>query len=114
MAKCVFCAIANGESPARIRFEDDDVVAFDDINPKAPIHILVVPKKHIRSMRDLRGSDEKLIGHMMMVIKKVAEEADLKETGYKVVINTGKEAGQLVDHLHAHILGGKLLARMAV
>jgi histidine triad (HIT) family protein len=114
MAKCIFCAIANGESPAHIRYEDDDVVAFDDINPKAPVHILVVPKKHIRSMRDLRRTDEKLMGHLMMVVKKVAEEAGLKETGYKVVINVGKEAGQLVDHLHAHILGGKLLARMAV
>ena len=109
MANCIFCKIANGESPARIRYEDDDVVAFDDINPKAPVHILVVTKRHLKSMSDLRGSDEKLIGHLMMIIKKVAEES-----GYKVVINTGKEAGQLVDHLHAHILGGKLLARMAV
>lgn len=114
MAKCIFCQIANGEIPARIRYEDDDVVVFDDINPKAPFHVLVVPKKHIKNLNDASKTDQDLLGHMLLVVQKVTKEAKVAENGYKVVINNGKESGQLVDHLHMHILGGKLLSRMNV
>jgi histidine triad (HIT) family protein len=114
MARCIFCKIADGELPARMRFEDDEVIAFDDINPKAPVHILIVPKKHITSLRDAAKHDADVLGHMLIVAQQVAEEAGVGDRGYKVVINTGKEAGQLVDHLHMHLLGGKLLARMQV
>ena len=114
MPKCIFCKIANGESPARIRFEDDDLVAFDDINPKAPFHVLVVPKKHLKNLNHTVKSDQDLLGHLLLTARKIAEEAKIAEGGYKIVINNGKESGQLVDHLHLHILGGKLLARMDV
>jgi histidine triad (HIT) family protein len=114
MAKCVFCQISNGELPAKIRFEDDGVVAFDDINPKAPFHVLIVPKKHIKNLNYAAKNDESLLGHMLLVAQKVAKEGNIADSGYKVVINNGKESGQLVDHLHMHLLGGKLLARMVV
>lgn len=114
MANCIFCKIAKGESPANIRFEDEKIVAFDDINPKAPIHVLIVPKKHVKSINDLPERDTELLGHMIMTAKKLAKELNVSKTGYKLVLNTGKEAGQLVDHLHLHLLGGKLLARMEV
>lgn len=114
MAKCVFCKIANGELPAKIRYEDDEAIAFDDINPKAPFHVLVVPKKHIKNLNYAVKSDELLLGQLLLVAQKVTKENGIADAGYKVVINNGKESGQLVDHLHLHILGGKLLARMVV
>ena len=114
MAKCVFCQIANGEMPAKIRHEDDDLVAFDDINPKAPFHVLIVPKKHIKNLNDAAKFDQEFLGHMLLIAQKVAKEGGIAETGYKIVINNGKGSGQLVDHLHMHLLGGKLLARMTV
>lgn len=114
MAKCIFCKIAGGESPARIRYEDEDIIAFDDINPKAPIHVLIVPKKHIKALMAATKSDADLLGAMLIVAQKLAKETGVDKTGFKVVLNNGEEAGQLVDHLHMHLLGGKLLARMAV
>jgi histidine triad (HIT) family protein len=114
MAKCVFCQVSNGEMPAKIRYEDDDLVAFDDINPKAPFHVLIVPKKHIKNLNDAAKFDQDLLGHMLLIAQKVAAEGGIADTGYKIVINNGKESGQLVDHLHMHMLGGKLLARMVV
>jgi len=112
--KCVFCQIANGEMPSKLRYEDDEVVAFDDINPKAPFHVLVVPKKHLKNLNDAAKMDQSLLGHMLLIAQKVAKDAKVAKLGYKIVINNGKESGQLVDHLHIHILGGKLLARMTV
>jgi len=114
MSKCIFCKIANGQMPAHIRYEDDEVVAFDDINPKAPFHVLIVPKKHLKNLNDTAKIDQDLLGHLLLIAQKVAEEAKVADNGYKIVINNGKESGQLVDHLHLHLLGGKLLARMAV
>lgn len=114
MTKCIFCKIVNGESPARIRYEDDEIVAFDDINPKAPVHILIVPKKHIRALSAVTKNDTELLGNMLIAVQKIAKESSIEKSGFKVVINNGKEAGQLVDHLHMHLLGGKLLARMMV
>lgn len=106
MDKCLFCAIADGEIPSKKVYEDESVLAFYDIAPAAPVHILVIPKKHIGSIAELTSSDSEIIGHVFEVIKTVAEEAGL-ENGYRVVSNVGEDGGQSVKHLHFHILGGK-------
>ena len=102
---CIFCKIANKEIPSEITYENEDVISFKDINPKAPIHFLVVPKKHVASLAEIADSDEPLLGNLILTAKKIAEEKGLK--GYKLVINVGREGGQVVDHLHIHLLGGK-------
>ncbi len=102
--ECIFCKIVAGEIPADKVYEDDRVIAFHDIHPKAPVHILVIPKKHIPSLAELESSDEPLVGHMAQVAKQVATEQGLK--GYKVLFNVNKEGGQVVFHLHMHVLGG--------
>ena len=112
--KCIFCKIAKGEMPSHIRYEDEDLLAFDDINPKAPFHVLIIPKKHLKNLNHISKIDEELLGKMLLVVQKITKENGIADSGYKVVINNGKESGQLVDHLHLHILGGKLLARMTV
>lgn len=101
---CIFCKITKEEIPASIVYEDNEVLAFKDIHPKAPVHILVIPKKHVDSLKELE--DEALIGHMFTVINKIAKEQGIAETGYRVVTNCGKGAGQEVMHLHFHIMGG--------
>lgn len=103
---CIFCAIAEGRIPASVRYEDKEVMAFDDINPHAPIHVLVLPKKHIPSLRDVAQADEKLLGKLLYRCKLLAEELNIAESGYRVTINTGKWGGQIVPHLHLHLLGG--------
>ena len=104
MEDCIFCKIAKGEIPSAKVFENDKLVAFNDINPKAKTHILIVPKKHIESVKHLEEADKELIGELFLVAKKIAEEKNLQ--GYKLVINVGREGGQLVDHLHLHLLSG--------
>lgn len=104
MIDCIFCKITQKELPAKIQYEDKEIIAFDDIAPKAPIHILIVPKKHIVSINDLNETEAMLAGKMILVAKKIAQEKGLK--GYKLVFNVGREGGQLVDHLHLHLLGG--------
>ena len=104
MADCIFCEIAAGRSPASVEYEDDKVVAFADINPVAPVHILIVPKKHIPSIADLTSEDEPIVGHMVAVAKKLAENRQLE--GYKLIFNVGEKGGQIVFHLHLHLLGG--------
>jgi len=104
MSDCIFCEIAAGRSPAAIEFEDERVVAFADINPVAPVHILVVPKKHIASVTEIAGEDESLVAHLIFVAKKLAENRQLD--GYKLIFNVGKKGGQIVFHLHLHLLGG--------
>ncbi len=101
---CIFCKIIKGEIPSTKVLENDEVFAFDDINPKAKVHILIVPKKHIESVRSLELSDKGLMGEMVLVAQKIAKEKNL--SGYKLVINVGRDGGQLVDHLHLHLLGG--------
>ena len=108
---CLFCKIINKEIPSSIQYEDDDFVAFNDINPKAKAHILLVPKRHIHSVAALKDSDEELIGTMVMAAKKVASDAGLES--YRLVFNSGRDAGQEVDHLHLHILGGNKLGPIA-
>ena len=106
---CIFCKIARGEIPANKVYEDEEFVAFRDINPQAPTHILVIPKKHIESLSDVKEEDRELLGKLLWVAKKVAQELNLKK-GYRLVINTGPDGGQEVLHLHVHLLGGRAMA----
>ncbi len=99
---CIFCKIIKGEIPSAKVFEDEKLVAFLDINPKAKVHILIVPKKHIESVKHLQNTDKELIGDLVLAAKAIAEEKNLH--GYKLVINVGREGGQIVDHLHLHLL----------
>ena len=105
---CIFCKIANKEAPADIVYEDDRFVAFKDIEPKAPIHLLIIPKKHIPSINHLTREDQELMGEMIMLAQKIAKDSNLK--GYKLLINVGREGGQVIDHLHLHLLAGKMLS----
>ncbi len=109
MEDCLFCKIVKGEIPSTKVYEDEFVYAFKDINPEAPVHILVIPKKHIGSINKIEKEDEELIGKIFTTIKKVAKDQGIAESGYRVVSNCGKDAGQTVMHLHFHILGGKTL-----
>lgn len=99
---CIFCKIISGEIPSEKVFEDNKIIAFNDINPKAKVHILIVPKKHIESVKHLEEGDKELMGEMFLVVRQIAEEKNL--VGYKIIINVGREGGQLVDHLHLHLL----------
>lgn len=108
MENCLFCKIINGEIPSNRVYEDEEILAFKDIKPLAPIHILIIPKKHISSANDLKEGDEKVIGKIFTVINKLAKEFKL-DNGYRIVNNCGKDGGQEVMHLHFHLLGGKKL-----
>ena len=104
MEECIFCKIVKGEIPSTKVFDEEKVIAFNDINPKAKVHILVIPKKHIESVKSLEESDRVLVGELFLVAKNIAKEKNLQ--GYKIIINVGREGGQLVDHLHLHLLSG--------
>ena len=106
---CVFCKIVAGEMPTDILYQDEEVIAFHDINPIAPTHLLIVSKKHIPSLLHLTDAEVPLIGHMTKVANQLAKEHGVAESGYRLVINCGKDGGQLVPHLHMHLLGGRLL-----
>ena len=106
---CIFCKIINREIPANIVYEDDEIIAFKDIEPVAPIHILVIPKKHISSLTELSKEDEAVIGRIYTIINKIAKEQGIFEKGYRVIINCGEDGGQVVKHIHFHLLGGKKL-----
>ena len=106
---CIFCQIVDGKLPSDIVYQDDEVLAFRDINPRAPVHLLIIPKKHIASLNQLTEKEMPLIGRMVSVASKLAEREGIYESGYRLVINCGKEGGQLVPHLHLHLLGGKQL-----
>ena len=104
---CLFCKIANREATAEIVYEDETLVAFKDIRPKAQIHFLIVPKKHIPSVDHLAIEDENLMGALILGAQKIARERNLK--GYKLQINVGRDGGQLIDHLHLHLLAGEII-----
>lgn len=104
---CIFCKIINKEIPAKIVYEDEKVLVFYDINPQAPYHILVIPKKHISTLLDLQEEDKELIGYIYLIIKKIAQELGFAERGYRVVVNCKEEAGQTVFHVHFHVLAGR-------
>ncbi len=101
---CLFCKIINKELPADIISEDDKFICFRDISPKAPVHLLILPKKHIESAQDIQEQDKELIGELFLFAKKVAIEQKVVEKGYKLLFNVGKGAGQIVDHIHLHLL----------
>lgn len=107
MEDCVFCKIVNGEIPSNKVYEDDTVLAFHDIQPIAPIHILVIPKQHVNSLMELENSE--LLNHLIDVVKQIAREQGLDEKGFRLVTNIGEDGGQAVKHLHFHILGGTKL-----
>ena len=106
---CIFCKIVKKEIPAEIIFEDGDVVAFKDVNPIAPVHILIIPKEHIESINDLQEEDSELMGKMIFTAKKIAKDFDVSERGYKLLIRTGEWGGQEVPHIHLHLIGGAKL-----
>lgn len=105
--RCLFCRIISGEIPAKKVFDDADVVAFEDINPQAPTHLLLIPRRHIASLNDLTDADAETIGKVLVRAAQLAREAHLHSDGYRVVINHGAGAGQSVFHIHAHLLGGR-------
>ena len=108
MEDCIFCRIARGEIPASVVYDDEDFAAFDDISPQAPVHVLVVPKRHYAGLRD--DVPAELFGRMCAVVEKVAEIKGVADSGFRVIVNSGPDAGQSVPHLHVHVLGG---ARMS-
>ena len=107
---CIFCKIAAGEIPSEILYQDGEVIAFPDINPAATTHLLVVPKRHIPTLAHLSEAEIPLIGHMVIIANRLAREHGIAESGYRLVINCGKEGGQVIPHLHMHILGGRQLS----
>ncbi len=104
---CLFCRIISGEVPAELLHRDELCVAIRDINPQAPTHVLVIPRDHLESLNDASNRDETLLGHLLRVGARIANDAGHSETGYRTVINTGAGAGQSVFHLHVHVLGGR-------
>jgi histidine triad (HIT) family protein len=110
MADCLFCKIANKEIPSKIVFEDEKMLAFEDINPQAPEHVLIVPKKHIDSLSACARNDAVLLGNMLIAAQKIAEDRGVSESGYRAVFNMGPDAGMAVNHLHLHLLGGRKFA----
>jgi len=107
MKDCLFCRIEKKEIPSRTVFEDDRSIAFEDISPQAPVHILIIPRKHIPSMAEISTDDIPLLGHLLSTASRIARERNLAVEGYRLAINTGPAAGQAVHHLHVHLLGGR-------
>jgi histidine triad (HIT) family protein len=110
MSECIFCKIVASTIPVALVYEDDMVIAFDDMNPQAPTHTLVIPRKHVASIAELQDSDVGLLGRLMLAGNKIAKLKGIADAGYRVVVNTGAHGGQSVFHLHLHVLGGRHLA----
>jgi histidine triad (HIT) family protein len=106
---CIFCRIARRELPAELMHEDDQCVAFRDLNPQAPVHWLIVPKRHIERLHDLTEADRALLGHLLLTARAMAERAGVAQGGYRTVINNGADGGQTVPHLHLHLFGGRAM-----
>ena len=106
MSDCIFCKIINGDIPSTKVYETDEVIVFKDINPVAPVHLLVVPKEHIKDINDLTADNVDITVNCMLAVKKAAEISGIAESGYRVISNCGKDGGQQVDHLHYHLIGG--------
>ncbi len=107
MGSCIFCRVAEGATPARVLFANEEVVAFHDIAPRAPVHVLVIPRRHIASLASATEGETEILGKLLLAAAEVARRTGIAETGYRVVTNTGSGAGQSVFHLHVHILGGR-------
>lgn len=110
MNDCIFCKIVKKDIPARIVYEDDLIIAFDDINPQAPVHTLIIPRDHYASLNDIPVERRDLLGHIMDKVREVAALKGIAETGYRTVLNTGKNSGQDVFHIHFHVLGGRRMS----
>lgn len=108
---CIFCKIISGEIPSNKVYEDHDVMVFHDIEPNAPIHVLVIPKEHIPSLNFVDDNNSQIIAKIMTLIPELAKQLEIHESGYRVVVNCGKDSGMLVEHLHFHILGGEILSQ---
>lgn len=106
---CLFCKIVKGDIPAKLIYQDDLVVAFDDINPQAPVHKLIIPIKHIATLNELTTEDNSLVGHLLQTAKHLASELNIADDGYRVVMNCNPGAGQTVFHVHLHLLGGRMM-----
>jgi histidine triad (HIT) family protein len=109
MSNCLFCRIVAGDIPAKIAYEDEDVIAFHDINPQAPLHVLIIPRKHIATINDIAPEDAALVGKLFLAAKQIAANAGYAENGYRVTMNCGADAGQTVFHIHLHLLAGREL-----
>ncbi|MGL5244573.1 MAG: histidine triad nucleotide-binding protein [Sarcina sp.] len=107
MSDCIFCKIATGEIPSNKIYEDDKVIAFHDISPEAPVHVLVIPKEHIDSVNRINENNSEIVAHIFTVINKIVRELNIHESGYRVVTNCGQNGGQTVGHIHFHVLGGR-------
>ena len=107
---CIFCKIVAGQIPSDVVFTDDKVIAFRDISPMAPVHLLIIPREHIATLNDITEQQTVLIGHMAQVAKQLAKQQGIANKGYRVVINCGPQGGQVVQHLHMHLLGGRDLS----
>ena len=110
MSDCIFCKIAAGEIPADKVFEDDLVVGFRDLQPQAPTHIVIIPRKHVETMNDFTEGDSELLSRIMLVCQRIAADEGLSDDGYRVVMNCNKNGGQSVYHVHAHVLGGRRMS----
>ena len=106
---CLFCRILAGESPATIVYEDEDCVAIDDIRPMSPVHVLVIPRKHIATLNESATDDQALLGHLLLVAARIAGDRGIVESGFRTVVNTNAGAGQTVFHLHVHVMGGRVM-----
>lgn len=106
---CIFCKIINGEIPAKILYEDQEIITFPDIHPSAPVHILIVPKKHIETIDHAEEIDQTLLGKMILVAQKLAREEGIANKGYKLIFNVKEDGGQIINHIHLHLIGGKKL-----
>ena len=107
MEDCLFCKIANKEIPAELIFEDDRIVAFNDINPQAPIHVLIIPKEHFASLNDIPEEKKDVLGHILLRARQIAQNLGIRDSGYRIVLNTARDSGQEVLHIHFHLLGGR-------
>jgi histidine triad (HIT) family protein len=107
MPDCLFCKIVVKEIPAKVSYEDHEVLAFDDINPAAPVHVLVIPKKHVATLNDLAAMDDAVMGKLYRVAAQVARERGVADSGWRATVNCGKDAHQLVFHVHLHLMGGR-------
>ncbi len=106
MSGCLFCRIVEGTVPAKVVFQDEQALAFEDINPQSPVHVLIIPKRHVTSLQEVEAADQALLGHLVLTCNRVAAQKGLS-SGYRLTVNTGRDGGQTVAHLHFHVLGGR-------
>ncbi len=110
MEDCIFCKIINKEIPASVVYEDERMIAFDDINPQAPVHVLLIPKKHYPSLNEIPEDKKDMLSHLLLKAREIAREKEIGERGYRIVLNTARESGQDVLHIHFHLLGGRQMS----